>query len=321
MKMKAAFRSSYGQSNVLTIKEVEKPSPKENEVLIKVHAATVSRTDCHVLWGLPLFMRLFTGLFKPRLSTTGTDFAGEIEARGKNVKSWKPGDKVIGFEFMGLRSHAQYITMPESSEMVTAPTNLTWEESAACVEGAFYALNLIHQMKPQPGQHALVVGATGAIGSALVQYFKHNNVHVTATCRGEHSERVKQLGAERIIDYNKEDFTKDTGRFDFVIDAVGRNPFGKCKALMKDKGLYATSGAPNLFLVLFTRILGGKRFIFAPPKNQRACLTFTKELAEQGKFKPLIDRIVPLENVAEAFEYVGTGQKVGNVVLSIRHEV
>jgi NADPH:quinone reductase-like Zn-dependent oxidoreductase len=317
MKMKAAFRSRYGRSEVLTIEEVEKPSPKANEVLIKIHAATVSRTDCHVLWGLPLFMRLFTGLFNPKLAITGTDFAGEIEETGKNVKSWKPGDKVMGFEFFGLRSHAEYIVVPESKEMVAVPVNLTWEESAACVEGAFYALNVVHQMKPLSHQSTLVAGATGAIGSAAIQFFKYYGVHVTATCRGEHSDLVKTLGADRIINYTREDFTKDTHRYDFVLDAVGTTTFGKCKGLLKDKGLYASSGGPDLLMVLFTRIFGGKKFIFSPPKNLRACLTFTKQLAEQGKFKPVIDRTVPLEKIAEAFEYVGAGQKVGNVVVRL----
>jgi NADPH:quinone reductase-like Zn-dependent oxidoreductase len=317
MKMKAAFRSRYGRSEVLTIQEVEKPSPRANEVLIKVHAATVSRTDCHVLWGLPLFMRLFTGLFKPKLAITGTDFAGEIEETGKNVHSWKPGDKVMGFEFFGLRSHAEYIAVPDSNEMVAVPANLTWEESAACVEGAFYALNIVHQMKPRSHQSTLVVGATGAIGSAAIQFFKHYGVHVTATCRGEHAELVKTLGADRIIDYTREDFTKDAHRYDFVLDAVGRTTFRKCKELLKDEGLYASSGGPDLFMVLFTRIFGGKKFIFSPPKSLRACLTFTKQLAEQGKFTPLIDRTVPLEKIAEAFEYVGAGQKVGNVVVRL----
>jgi NADPH:quinone reductase-like Zn-dependent oxidoreductase len=315
MKMKAAFRSKYGQAEVLSIKELERPSPRENEVLIKVHAATVSRTDCHVLWGLPLFMRLMTGLFKPKLAVTGTDFAGEVVETGKNVRSYKPGDKVIGFEFLGLQSHAQYISMPESSEMAQAAANLTWEESAACVEGAFYALNVVQKLKPRPGQTALVSGATGAIGSAMVQFFKHFGVHVTATCRGEHGDLVKALGADRIIDYTRDDFTKDTSRFDFVVDAVGKSTFGKCSVLLKESGCYASSGFPELFTFLFTGIFGGKRFVFAPPKNLGACLTFTKELAEQGKFKPLIDRVMPLDKIAEAFEYVGSGQKVGNVVV------
>jgi NADPH:quinone reductase-like Zn-dependent oxidoreductase len=316
MKMKAAVRSVYGKGNVLAIKEIEKPTPRDNEVLIRVRAATVSRTDCHVLWGWPRFMRLYTGLFKPKLATTGTDFSGEIEAIGKNVKSFKPGDKVIGFEFFGLRSHAQYITLPASAEMAEAPANLTWEESAACVEGAFYALNVVRLMKPVPNQAALVIGATGAIGSASVQFFRYYGVTVTATCRPEHSELVKAIGAERTIDYTKEDFLKDSGRFDFVVDAVGKYSFQKCKVLLKEKGSFAASSMPDLLLLLFTRILGGKRYLFAPPKDQRGCLQFTKELAEQGRFKPMIDRIVQLENISEAFDYVGAGQKVGNVVVT-----
>jgi NADPH:quinone reductase-like Zn-dependent oxidoreductase len=317
MKMKAAFRSKYGRANVLSIKEIERPSPKENEILIKVHAATVSRTDCHVLWGLPLFMRFFVGLIRPKLAVTGTDFAGEVVEIGKHVESWKPGDRVMGFEFFGLRSHAQYIVVPASNEMVAAPSNLTWEESASCVEGAFYALNVVRQFKPRSGQSALVAGATGAIGSAMVQFFTYYGVHVTATCRGEHGDVVKALGADRIIDYTAEDFTEDTARFDFVVDAVGKSTFGQCKVLLKDAGYYASSGFPNLFIVLLTSIFGGRRFIFAPPKNLGACLAFTRDLAEQGKFKPLIDKVVPLDKIAEAFEYVGSGQKVGNVVVTM----
>lgn len=316
MKMKAAFRSTYGSGEVLTVREIERPSPEENEVLIKVHAATVSRTDCHVLWGLPLFMRLFTGLIKPKLAITGTDFAGEVVEIGKSVKTYKPGAKLMGFEFFGLRSHAQYITLAESAEMADVPANLSWEESAACVEGAFYALNVIRQFNPRRGQTAMVAGATGAIGSAIVQFFTFHGVHVTATCRPEHSDLVKSLGAERTIDYTKEDFTKDSGRYDFVIDAVGKSSFGKCKILLKEKGMYASSGAPELLALMYTHIFGGKKFIFAPPKDLRGCLTFTKALAEEGKFKPVIDKVLPLQKIAEAFEYVGSGQKVGNVVIS-----
>jgi NADPH:quinone reductase-like Zn-dependent oxidoreductase len=315
MKMKAAFRSKYGRGDVLSIQEIEKPTPADNEVLIKVHAATVSRTDCHILWGRPLFMRLFTGLLGPKLSVTGTDFAGEVEAIGKNVGLYNVGDRVVGFEFNGLQSHAQYISRRESADMISWPSNRSWEELAACVEGAFYALNVVQQLKPRPGQTALVAGATGAIGSAIVQFFKHYGIHVTATCRGEHADLVRALGADRIIDYTKEDFTKITDRFDVVIDAVGRNSFAKCKVLLKERGLYASSGAPNLFWLLFTGIFGGKRFIFAPPKDLKACLTFTKELAEQGEFKPLIDKVISLNEIGEAFEYVGSGQKVGNVVV------
>jgi NADPH:quinone reductase-like Zn-dependent oxidoreductase len=317
MKMKAAFRSAYGTGEVLSVRGVEKPSPGDHEVLIKVHATTVSRTDCHVLWGRPMFMRLFTGRIKPKLTITGTDFAGEIVEVGKNVKAYKPGARIMGFEFNGLRSHAEYITLPGSAEMAAVPANLSWEESAACVEGAFYALNLIHQFKPRSGQTAMVAGATGAIGSAIVQFFKFHGVHVTATCRGEHSDLVKALGASRVIDYTKEDFTKDAERFDFVFDAVGKHSFGKCKVLLKPQGLYSSSGFPNLLAVLFTSILGGKRCIFAPPKDLTGCLNFTRALAEEGKFKPVIDRIIPLEKISEAFEYVGSGQKVGNVVISM----
>ena len=229
--MKAAVRSKYGPPDVLSIKEVETPTPKDNEVLIRVHAATVNRTDYHILTGLPFFMRFFTGLFKPSIAITGTDFAGQIEATGKNVKSFKAGDKVMGFDFLGLRSHAQYLVVPDTKEISIIPGNATYDQAAACVEGAFYALNVINQMNPKPGQKALVNGATGAIGSSMVQFFKFYGAHITAVCSGENNELVKSLGAERVIDYKTDDFTKDNERYDLVFDAVGKSTFGKCRPL------------------------------------------------------------------------------------------
>jgi len=312
-KMKAAVRSKYGLSEVLSIKEVEIPTPKDNEVLIRVYATTVSRTDCHILWGMPFFMRFFTGLFKPRLAVTGTDFAGQIEAIGKNVKSFKAGDKVMGFEFFGLRSHAQYLTLPETM----IPGNTTYDQAVACVEGAFYALNVINQMNPKAGQKALVYGATGAIGTAMVQFFKFYGTYITAVCNGENRELVKSLGADKVIDYKTDDFTKDNERYDFVFDAIGKSTFGKCKPLLKKNGIYSSSGGPNLFLVLITPLLGGKKFIFSPPKNVKACLSFIKDLVEKGSFRPVIDRKYPMDKIAEAYDYVATGQKIGNVIISM----
>ncbi len=315
--MKAVVRSKYGSPEVLSIQEVEIPTPKDNEVLIRVYATTVSRTDCHILWGMPFFMRFFTGLFKPRLAVTGTDFAGQIEATGKNVKSFRAGDRVMGFEFFGLRSHAHYLVLPEMKEISAIPDNLTYEQAAACVEGAYYALNLINKIKPKAGQKALVYGATGAIGSSIVQFFKFFGTNVTAVCRDEHSELAKSWGAVKIIDYNTEDFTKDNDKYDYVFDAVGKSTFGKCKALLTKNGIYSTSGAPNLFLVFITPLLGGKRFVFAPPKNLKACLSFVKDLVEKGSFKPVIDRTYPIDQIAEAFTYVATGQKIGNVIITM----
>ena len=315
--MKAAVRSKYGLPKVLSINEIDIPTPKDNEVLIRVVATTVSRTDCHILSGMPFFMRFFTGLFKPRLAVTGTDFAGIIEATGKNVTSFKTGDKVIGFNFLGLRSHAHYLTLPGTKEIVKIPGNITYDQAAACVEGAFYALNVINKMNPKAGQKALVNGATGAIGSAIVQFFKFYGTSVTAVCDGENAELAKSLGADKVINYKTDDFTKDNERYDFVFDAVGKSSFGTCKPLLKKKGIYSSSGGPNLLPLLITPLLGGKKEIFCPPKKLEASLNFIMDLAEKGNFRPVIDRTYPIDKIAEAYEYVATGQKIGNVIITM----
>jgi NADPH:quinone reductase-like Zn-dependent oxidoreductase len=315
--MKAAVRSKYGSADVLSIQEVEKPEPKENEILVKVYATTVNRSDHHALTGLPLFMRLATGIFKPKISITGSDFAGRVEVAGKKVTSFKPGDRVMGFIDMGLKSHAQYLALPESKAII-APATATYEETAACIEGAFYALSAINRMKPFAGQNALVIGGTGAIGSSFIQFLKHYGVSTTAVCAGEHGELVKSLGAHRIIDYKTQDFTKDTYRYDIVFDAVGNNSFVKCRHLLKKKGMYSsTGGFENIFWLFMTPILGGKKVIFAMPNNVNACLAFIRDLVENGKFKPVVDRKYPLEKIAEAYTYVESGQKIGNVIISM----
>ncbi len=320
--MKAAVRSKYGLPGDLNIKELDIPTPKDNQVLIRVYACTVNRTDCHVLTGRPLLMRLFTGLFKPKLSVIGTDFAGQIEAVGSLVQSFKAGDKIMGFGGgFGCGSHAQYFTFPEAKAIkatVTIPGNLSYEQAAACPEGTFYAASVINQLKPQAGQKALVYGATGAIGSAYVQFLNYYGICITAVCNGEHSELIKSLGADKVIDYKKEDFTKDTERYDFIFDAVGKSSFFKCKRLLKKKGIYTSSGGVgNLFLTMITPFLGGKKVPFIPPKNIKANLSFINNLIEKGNFRPVIDRKYPLDKIAEAFTYVASGQKIGNVVITM----
>lgn len=315
--MKAVVRTKYGSPGVLTIKELELPTPKDNEVLIRVYATTVNRTDCHILSGMPLIMRFFTGLFKPKITITGTDFAGQIEKTGKNVRLFKTGDRVMGFDFLGLRSHADYLVLPETQEMVTISGNLSYDQAVACVEGAFYALSVINKLNPKPGQKALVNGATGAIGSSMVQFFKYYGTYVTAVCAGEYSELVRSLGADRIIDYRTTDFTKDTETYDFVFDAADITTFSKCKRLLKKKGIYSTSGWPEFFQVFITSLLGGKKVIFAPPKDLKASLGFIKDLVEKGKFRPVIDRKYPVDKIAEAYNYVATGHKTGNVIITM----
>jgi NADPH:quinone reductase-like Zn-dependent oxidoreductase len=321
--MKIAYRTKYGSPEVLTIKEVETPSPKDNEILIKVYAATVNRSDYHILTGKPFFMRLFLGLFKPKISTTGTDFAGQIEAIGNAVTTFKTGENIMGFDggLFGSQSHAQYILVSERKArkmMVNIPGNLRYHEAAACLEGAFYAAAQVNPLRPRRGQKALVYGATGAIGTSYLQFLKYYGVHTTAVCRMENKELVTSLGADRVIDYTTEDFTKDSERYDFVFDAVGKSSFFKCKNLLKKKGGYTSSGGGiNILLLMITPLFGGKKVFFAFPKGIVEQLRFIKDLVEKGRFKPVIDRIYPIDKIAEAYRYVASGQKIGNVILKM----
>lgn len=321
-KMKAAVRSKYGLPGDLAIKELEIPNPKDDEVLIRVYASTVNRSDCHVLSGKPLFMRLFTGLFKPGASIIGSDFTGEIAATGSNVHSFKAGDKIMGFGgALGCGAHAQYFLLTETKAtkaIVPLPANLTYDEAAACLEGAFYAATQIIGLKPKTGQKALVYGATGAIGSSYVQFLKYYGVYITAVCGAENTELVRSLGADKVIDYKTQDFTKDNEKYDFVLDGVGKTSFIKCKKLLTPKGAFTSSnGAINLLWLLITPLFGGKKVVFYSTKSYNGVLVFIKDLIEKGSFRPVIDRKYPLDKIAEAFKYVATGQKIGNVIITM----
>ena len=318
--MKAAVRTKYGLPGDLQIKELDKPIPADNELLIRVHATTVNRSDCHVLSGKPLFMHLFTGFFKPKEAIIGSDFTGEVEAVGSNVKTFKPGDRIMGFGgVMGCGAHAEYFILTEKKAieyMVSMPENLDYFQAAACLEGSFYAASGINQLKPKAGEKVLIYGATGAIGVAYVQFYKYYGVYVTAVCKSENFDLVRSLGADKIIDYTKQDFSKDNEQYDYVIDAVGRTTFFKCKPLLKKKGLFASSGGlENLFLAIVTPLFGGKRVLFRAPKDISGELNFIKGLVENGRFKPVIDRKYPLDKIAEAYTYVASGQKIGNVII------
>ena len=320
--MKAAVRTKYGLPGDLTIKELDIPTPKDDEVLIKVHATTVNRSDCHVLSGKPFIMRFFTGLFKPRASIIGTDFTGEIAAIGSSVKSFTISDKIMGFSgAFSCGSHAQYFILQEAKAkkmIVPLPVNLNYEQAAACLEGAVYAAMQILGSKPKAGQKAMVYGASGAIGSAYVQFFKSYGVSVTAVCKMEQAELMRSLGAEKIIDYTTQDFTKDEERYDMIFDAVGKTSFLKCKKLLKKKGIFGSSnGAINFLWLLVTPLFGGKKVIFHFSTRVNESLAFINDLIEKGKFVPVIDRKYPLEKIAEAYEYVASGQKIGNVIITM----
>jgi NADPH:quinone reductase-like Zn-dependent oxidoreductase len=320
--MNAAIYEKYGSPSVLKIKKVEKPTPKDTEVLIRVYATTVNRTDCAMLRAKPFIMRFFTGLLKPNKPILGTDFAGKIEAVGKDVKSLKIGDKVFGFDDGGLSSHAEYMTISEDNALTTMPENMTYEQAAASIEGAHYAYNFINKVNIKSGQKVLVNGATGAIGSAAVQLLKTFGANVTAVCNTKNIELVKSIGADKIIDYTKEDFTKSNEKYNFVFDAVGKSSFAKCKPLLESGGVYISSElgwmAQNPFFALITPIIGNKKVIFPIPTNRLGSVLLIKELSEEGKFKAVIDRKYPLEEIAEAYRYVEKGQKTGNVIITFK---
>ena len=322
--MKAIICIKYGPPDVLQLKEVEKPAPGNKEVLIKIYATSVNRTDCHMLRGTPLFSRLLTGILKPNKQIQGTEFAGEIEAVGKNVTALKVGDKVFGFDDNCSGSHAEYMTISEDKGLTTIPENLTYEQAAVSTEGSHYAKNFINKVNLKSGQKVLVNGATGAIGSATVQLLKYFGADITAVCNTKNIELVESLGAGRVIDYTKEDFTNTIQKYSFIFDAVGKSSFAKCKPLLEPGGVYMSSDlgymAQNPFLALITPIFGNKKVKFPFPTDIKVSVVLIKKLIEEGKFRAVIDRKYTLEQIIEAYKYVETGQKTGNVVITVDHD-
>ncbi|HET9431601.1 MAG TPA: NAD(P)-dependent alcohol dehydrogenase, partial [Chitinophagaceae bacterium] len=261
--MKAIVYTKYGPPEVALLTEVEKPAPKDDEILVKIYATTVNRTDCGFRSAQYFITRFFSGLLRPKKKILGNEFAGIIESIGKNVTSFKPGNKVFGYNDSKFGAHAEYTVVEESSPVTTMPENLSFERAAAITEGAHYALCDIRAAKIKDGQKVLINGATGAIGSAAVQLIKSIGAEVTAVCNTEHMELIKSLGADVVIDYTKEDFTLLGEKFDVVFDAVGKSSFKRCKPLLKRKGIYMSTElgymSQNLFLALITPLLGRKK--------------------------------------------------------------
>jgi len=321
--MKAIIHTRYGPPEVLQLAEVPKPVPKDNEILVKVHATTVNRTDCGFRSAEYFISRFFSGLFRPKNQILGNEFSGEIEAIGKNVKTFRPGERVFGYNDLTFGAHAEYLVIAEDGPVTTMPAGMTFEEAAPISEGGHYALCDIRAAKVKEGQKVLINGATGAIGSAAVQLCKYFGAEVTAVCASPHLEMLKSLGASKVIDYTREDFTTNNETFDLVFDAVGKSTFGKCKRLLKKNGIYISTelgpGGQNPFLALITPVFGGKKLLFPLPSISKADVIFLKGLVEAGQYKPVIDRYYPLEQLVEASRYVETGQKTGNVVITVTH--
>lgn len=319
--MKAIIHKTYGPPEVAQLMEIPRPVPKADEVLVRVHASTVNRTDSGFRSAGYFVSRFWSGLFRPKHQILGCEFSGVIEETGSNVTSFKAGDRVFGYNDKSFGGHAEYLTISESDAITYMPDNCSFEAAAAITEGAHYALCNIRASRIQKGQHALVYGATGAIGSAAVQLLKYYGAHVTAVCNTKNVELVKSLGAAIVIDYQTEDFTKTKQVFDFVFDAVGKSSFQECKPLMSRKGIYVSTelgkNAENIFFALSTPLFRGKKVIFPIPTMTKEDINFLKERVEKGDFRPVIDRKYTLEEITEAYRYVETGQKTGNVVLKI----
>jgi NADPH:quinone reductase-like Zn-dependent oxidoreductase len=323
--MKAAFRTSYGSPDVLEVRDVPTPEPAPGEVLVRVHSTTVSRTDCGGLWGEPFVYRFFVGLPGPSRTATGCDFAGDVEAVGQGVTAFRVGDRVWGFDDNCAGTHAEYVTFSARKAIATIPPGVDYAQAVASAEGAHYAISFLRKVPAEPGRQVLVNGATGAIGSAAVQLLKHHGVHVTAVCATPHVALVTTLGADRVIDYLTHDFTKeDNAQYDFVLDAVGKSTFAACKTVLKPGGVYVSAelgpGGENVYLALLAPFVGRnrKRVLFPFPLDIKGSLAQMRDLLDQNKFRPVIDRTYRLDDIREAFTYVASGQKIGNVILSMR---
>ncbi|MFE5812727.1 NAD(P)-dependent alcohol dehydrogenase [Streptomyces sp. NPDC056479] len=319
--MKAAVHSRYGPPAVVRIAEVEKPSVGDHDVLVRVHATTVNRTDCAYRAARPFFMRALTGLTRPRRAVLGTEYAGVVDAVGSGVTSFSVGDRVFGYNEGAFGTHAEYLSVPQDGAVATMPGGVTFEEAAPGTEGSHYAMSFVRTARVRAGQDVLVYGATGAIGSAAVQLLKHHGATVTAVCGKAQLELVKGLGADRVVDYTAQDFTRDEQRYDAVFDAVGKSTFGRCRRLLKPGGVYLSSelgpGWQNVILPLVTPLFRGRRVRFPLPQQNQQVVRQIRDLIEAGEFKPVVDRRYPLERIVDAYQYVETGHKIGNVVITV----
>lgn len=317
--MKASVYTQYGSTDVLHIKEVAIPTPKDNEILIKIKATTVNRTDCGFLVAEYFLVRLFWGLFKPKKNILGTEFAGEVVQIGKDVSSFKVGDAVFGLSADNFGAHAEYLCMPADGAVALKPKNLDYQQAAAICEGAYLAMNYYKAVNLERGHKILINGATGSIGSSGVQLAKYFGAEITAVGNTKNLDLVKSLGAGKVINYEKEDFTKLNDSFNFVFDAVGKSSFFKTKHLLKRGGVYFSTelgfAYANPILALLHIKIEGKKVIFPIPTITQKDVLFFKQLIEEGHYKAVIDRTYPFEEIVDAYKYVQTGQKTGNVVV------
>lgn len=332
--MKAIVYTKYGPPEVLHLQEVEKPTPKDHEVLVRIHAASVNFGDLmarnfkavtpgkfNMFFLFWLMGKLSFGIDRPRTTILGSEFAGEVEATGSAVKGFKPGDRVFGYLGMSMGAYAEYLCVPENGVIALMPAQMTYEEASVIPYGAVMALNLLAKGSIQPGQKVLIHGASGGIGSAAVQIAKHLGAEVTGVCGTPRLGFVKSLGADHVIDYTQEDFTQNGETYDLIVDILGKGSFSKFKNSLKPNGilLYASFKMKQLAQMLWTARTGGKKVICAIAPGSTEDLLAAKALIEAGKIKAIIDRRFPMEQAAEAHRYVEQGHKQGSVVILLGH--
>ncbi|MFC1830418.1 NAD(P)-dependent alcohol dehydrogenase [Thermodesulfobacteriota bacterium] len=329
--MKAVLHTKFGPPDELRVKEIEKPVPADNELLIKVRATSVTSTDCNVrdftfvpgVFKIPARLFMF-GVFKPRINILGIDIAGEIEAVGKNVRRFKEGDQVFGTPGLAFGAHAQYTCVPEDAVLVIKPADMAWQEAAAIFLGASTALFFLREKGDiQAGHKIIIYGASGAIGTYAVQLAKHFGAEVTGVCSTANLEMVKSLGADKVIDYTKEDYAESGDSYDLILDTVGKTSFSHGKRSLKKNGVFlpVVMNLTELVQIVWTSMRGGKKVKGGVAGERVEDLEFFKELFEKGELKPVIDRSYPLEQTVEAFRYVENGHKKGNVVITVEHNI
>ena len=317
--MKAAVYSTYGAPEVLQLKELTKPSPKDHEILVKIHATAVTSADSRLRKADPFAIRFFFGLFKPKKPVLGGVLSGTIEATGKNVREFKVGDHVFGSSFPNFGAYAEYICLPENGTLAIKPENMSHEEAAALPFGGMTALHFLRKANIQPGQKVLIYGASGAVGTAAVQIAKHFGATVTGVCSTANIEMVKSIGADKVIDYTQTDFAKNGEQYDVIFETVNKAPFSSCIAALKNNGTLILGAAilAGMLRGVWTAATSNKKVIFGQVTETAEQVHFLQNLAKAGHLKAVVDKKYTLEQIAEAHAYVDNGHKKGNVVIQI----